>query len=761
MKIDRRSFLSLIVGGAAGTALSPLPWKLMDDSSIWTQNWPWTPVPKNGEVTTVNSVCSLCAGGCGITVRKVDNRVVKIEGNPDCPVNKGGICSLGLSGPQLLYGHTRIKTPLKRVGKRGENKWEKISWNAAVKEVAEKLGDLRAKGNASTVGAIIGRGKGTIHGLVKRFLTAYGSANLMNMPSMEESFNLATYFMNGVHGLTGFDLENSDFILSLGSGLLDGWGSPVRMFKANSIWKENKAMVVQVEPRLSSTAAKADKWLPIKPGTETALALGFANVIINESIFNPDFVDNYSFGFEDWTDDYGNAHKGFKNLVIENYSPAKVSEITGIKKTDIIHTARQFARASNPLALCGQGQEGSVSGSLNLYLAVHALNALAGSINTKGGVWSLPESDYINWPELNIDFVAEAGLASGRIDGAESSAYPHTKSLLSGLPGIINNAQKSPMQAMIICGANPIYSLAGTETVQKAFDKIPFIISLSSYMDETALNADIILPNHIYLERYEDIPAPPGLPYPFIGLAKPVVEPLYNTKHAGDTILALGKALGGSVAKALPWENYRECLETVLGDKWEELEEESFSTASDYSPQEWNQAFETPSSKFEFFASAIYDGKNKTQESIPLFTPVKPEGDSAKFPLTLIPYESIRLASGFISDPPFVMKTISDTVLKGNLSCVEINPVTAKSLGLANGKPALLSTPAGSVKVKIYFSEGIMPGLVALPKGLGHESNDKYLAGKGANFNQLINSIPDPVTGMDTAWGIKAKLNKV
>jgi len=250
------------------------------------------------------------------------------------------------------------------------------------------------------------------------------------------------------------------------------------------------------------------------------------------------------------------------------------------------------------------------------------------------------------------------------------------------------------------------------------------------------------------------------LPYPFIGLAKPVVEPLYNTKHAGDTILALGKALGGSVAKALPWENYRECIETVLGDKWEELEEESFSTASDYSHQEWNQAFETPSSKFEFFASAIYDGKNKTQESIPLFTPVKPEGDSAKFPLTLIPYESMRLANGFIGDPPFLMKTIPDTALKGKLSCLEVNPVTARSLGLADDKPALLSTPRGSVKIKLCYSEGIMPGLVALPTGLGHECKDEYLAGKGVNFNSLISPVPDNITGMDTVWGIKAGLAK-
>ncbi len=134
MKIDRRSFLSLGIGVAAGTALSPLPWKLTDDLSIWTQNWPWTPVPETGENSYVNSVCTLCPGGCGISVRKVDERGVKNEGMKGHPVNQGGICALGLSGLQLLYGPTRIKTPLIRVGKRGEGQWEKISWEQAISE---------------------------------------------------------------------------------------------------------------------------------------------------------------------------------------------------------------------------------------------------------------------------------------------------------------------------------------------------------------------------------------------------------------------------------------------------------------------------------------------------------------------------------------------------------------------------------------------------------------------------------------------------
>ncbi|MCK5205027.1 MAG: hypothetical protein KAR15_14190 [Desulfobacterales bacterium] len=110
MKVDRRSFLAFVLGGAAGTALSPLPWKVTDDFAIWSQNWPWTPVPERGEISTVNSACTLCPGGCGISVRKAGERVIKIEGLKGHPVNDGGLCILGLAGAQLLYGPTRIRT---------------------------------------------------------------------------------------------------------------------------------------------------------------------------------------------------------------------------------------------------------------------------------------------------------------------------------------------------------------------------------------------------------------------------------------------------------------------------------------------------------------------------------------------------------------------------------------------------------------------------------------------------------------------------
>ncbi len=746
MKIDRRSFLSLGVGAVAGLTLSPLPWKMMDDSSIWTQMWPWTPVPEDGEVSYVNSTCTLCPGGCGILVRKVNERAVKIEGLKGHPVNDGGICILGLSGLQLLYGPTRVKTPLKRVGKRGEGRWEKISWDKAISEVAEKLKNLRKENKPHTVGCISGSANGTLPKLIERFLTVYGSPNFMKIPSIQDSYELTLHLTQGVQALAGVDIENSDFVLSFGSGIIDGWGSPVRMFKANSALKKSGGRLVQIEPRLSNTAAKADRWIPINPGTEAALALGLAHVIVKKSLYHKDFIENYASGFYDKTGD-----NGFKRFVLDECGLDKISKITGVDKTVMETLAKNFAKAKKPIAISGRGQ-GKSPGSLNEFMAVHALNALVGNINKKGGISAVPEPDFINWPELEMDAIAAKGMQKERLDGAGSNKFPDTGSLLNRFAQSINSGEtgkKYPMEVLFVAGANPCYTMPDTKTTKKAFGKIPFVVSFSPYMDETAQNADLILPNHTCLERYEDMPAPVGLTKPVICLSKPVVSPLFDTKQTGDVIIALAKALSGNISKAFVWDSYKTCLEKTLGSKWDVLVEDGIWVDNDFTAPAWENAFDTPSAKFEFYALKTDD-----------INPVKIEGDDNSYPLVLMPYDSVRLANGFIGDPPFVVKTVSDTVLKGKDSFVEINPETAKSCGLSQGNYAVLSTPKGTAMVKINLFEGIMPGIIALPRGLGHTAYDKYLANKGLNVNDLIGPVEDSVSGLDTAWGIRAKLSK-
>jgi anaerobic selenocysteine-containing dehydrogenase len=733
MKVDRRSFLSFVIGGAAGTALTPLPWKLTDDLSIWSQNWPWTPIPPRGETTYVASTCTLCPGGCGISVRRVDDRVVKIEGLKGHPVNDGGICPLGLSGAQLLYSPTRVRTPLKKVN----GSWREISWDAAIQEIAAKLRELRDKGQPQSVVWVSDTDRGTVAELSKRFLTVYGSPNFIRAPSIQDSYELAIYLTQGQRAMAGFDLANATYVLSFGSGIIEGWGTPPHLFRAKSAMQQKGGKISQVEGRLSKTAAKADQFIPIQPGTEGALALGLIHVILKEGIYRKEVVQSQAAGADT-----------LKKIAGDEFSPEAVSKVTGVEAKAIIDLAKAFAGAKKPLAICGRGNGRQEAGNVQEFMAVHFLNALMGSLNTAGGVIAVPEPDYIDWPEPEMDAVASQGMQQARVDGAGGKEFPLSRYLLNRLPEVLNAGGPSPVQALFVNSTNPAYSLTDTAKVEKSLKKVPLIVSFSAFMDETAAMAHYILPNHVYLERFEDVPAAQGFPKPLIGLAKPVIQPLFNTRHTGDAVMQLAKAVGGNVAAAFEWESYEACLKESLQDKWDALKQEGYWVDAKFSPA----AFETKSKKFEFANADI--------ALLPAYAAFKAPGDDKNFPLTLVPFDTLRLASGAIAAPPFLVKSLEETLLLKNNGLVEINPADAQKIGLTDGADAVLSTPKGTARVKVTLSEGIMPGLVAMVRGLGHTAYDRFLAGKGVNINSLMSSIEAPGTGFEAAWGVRAQLTK-
>ncbi len=556
---------------------------------------------------------------------------------------------------------------------------------------------------------------------------------------MWDSYELTLYLTQGTRSMAGFDLGNSDFVLSFGSGLIEGWGSPGYMFRAKSNLRKAGGRTDQIEPRLSKTAAKADHWISINPGTEGALAFGLAHVIIKEQLYNRNFVNGYSAGLLE----------RFQQ-VIDGFPPEIVSKITGISAGTILTLARDFA-AARSLAICGQGQ-GHLSGSLQTFLAVHTLNALVGNINQPGGIWAVPEPDYIEWPELEMDAVAAKGLQQPRIDGAGTYRHPNARYLLHRLPEVINASAESPLQVLFVTDANPAYALPDTAAVAKAFEKIPMVISFSSYMDETSALADMLLPNHMFLERYQDIAGAQGFTKPIISLVQPSVEPHYNTRHVGDVVIQLAQELGHTIGAAFAWDDYNSCLEETLGDRWDGLLENGFWMDDGFSGAQWANAFETDSAKFEF--------TNNDIRTLAAYEPIKPEGDEAGYQLLLVPFDSMRLnGDGQPGAPPFMIKALEDTILKGNDVLVEINPATAKQLGLSEGRTANLATPRGSAKVKIRLTQGIMPGVIAIPRGLGHTADNRFLAGIGVNYNQLSGPVDDPASGYNAAWGIRAKLS--
>ena len=806
MEITRRNFIQFLVGGAVGLQLTPIPWKLTDDIAIWTQNWPWVPVPPTGAFSFETSVCTLCPGGCGIKVRKVDDRAVKIEGRTDYPVNPGGICPVGMGGLQLLYDKSiRFTGPMKRVGPRGAGEFTNISWEEALRILSGRLSTLRKKGQVNALAAVDGNTRGTTMSLmIERFLRAVGSPNYLRTPTAEETYETASRLMQGTEAPMAYDLENADYILSFGCGLLEGWGAPGRVLNAWGMWhsehKGRSTRIVQIEPRASNTASKADQWVAARPGTEGALALGIAHVIVREGMYDRDFVDHYAFGFNDWRSGDGKSHTGFRTLVLKKYAPEKVARITGLKPGDIVALARDFARAKSPVAISGKGK-GALNGDLLEFMAILGLNALVGNINRPGGVLVHEPLPLSPLPEPDMDAIARAGLEKGRLDQAGSRRYPFSRSLLNRLSRTVLAEGESPVDTLLVFSANPAFTLPDGGAFRKALAKIPFIVSFSPYRDETANMADLVLPDHTYLEKTDDIAWPRGLQYPLYGLSRPVVDPLYQTRHTGDVLIRLAKSVGGSVARAFPWENFTSVLKdrakglfesgrgrvhydgstpvweeqrigpdrTADYKTFDEMWEKLLSGGLWYSPvhtyKNWETIFKTPSGKFEFFSSAIElavrGGTDLKKAGI------RVEGDEAfmphveisqmklktsGYPLLMVPYEMINLASGWIPDPPFLKKTLFDTQLLKNDSFAEIHPKTAAEYHIRQGERIVIESPAGRVHVRANLFEGAMPGYVFLPLGFGHTAYDEFLQGKGENPNDLIAAGEDPLSGQPAWW---------
>jgi len=822
MEFSRRNFIKFFAGGIGGTLLSPLPWKLIDDIAIWTQNWSWVPLPARGEFSTVNSVCTLCSGGCGIEVRKVGNRVVKIEGRRNYPVNRGALCPLGMAGQQILYNEgIRWKAPMKRVGPRGSQEWKEITWDEALNELATRIRGLRNEGNPEKLAAIDGNhSRSTVALLIKRLFDAIGSPNCLDMPREEDTHAMGAFLMQGTNGPVAYDLENSDFILSFGCPLLDGWGAPGRMMSA---WGQvagakpgTRPFLAHIDQRASRTALKADQWLAPFPGTEAALAMGIAHVLIKEKQYSKEFVDDYTFGFADWFDVQGQGHKGFSNIVLKKYSPQIVEDITGIKKRIIVDLARRFASSHSPIALTGRGK-GLLPGSVYEFMAVHALNALAGSINKKGGVLVTHDLPFAPWPEVEYDAVATDGLKKERLDRAGTPRYPFTRSLVHTFSKAINSAQSSPVDTLLISSANPVYTIPDSKSLIEALGKIPFIVSFSPFKDETSSMADLILPDHTYLEKMADIPWPTGIQYPLFALSQPVVKPLYKTRHSGDVIISLAQRIGGTVAESFQWNSYEEALKgKVKGlyelgqglitcdesepvwrrlDKkgglstvhssfesmWEALRETGCWYVPSHTFGKWSEIFQTPSKRFEFFSSNMelalktYSRGKSLDDALadlgiltrgdelymPHYEDLKSRTDEKEYPLVLLPFELINLASGWIGNPPFLNKTLFDYQLKKDDLFVEVNPKTASMYGLGEGSKVVLKSRAGELTVRIHVFHGAMPGVVFIPLGLGHTAYDRYLKGKGVNPYEIIDPTEDPLSGQPVWWNTRVQMVKI
>ena len=747
----------------------------------------------------VPGVCLLCPSGCGVLTRVADGRAVKLEGNPMHPINLGALCPKGQAAPELLYNPDRLTGPMQRAGARGSGEWQSISWDEAVQLVAQKLNGLRAAGHPERAALMHGEARGQLSSFLERFMRAVGSPNVISRESLNvAAAKLGMYLTQGIYDLPAYDLENSNYVLSFGASLLEAGPFPQRMVSGYSYMRRGRAergKVVMIDPRQGVSGAKADEWIPIVPGTDAALALGMANVIIRAGLVDSSFVNNYSFGFDDFPDETGTVlHQGFKNFVLENYDPARVEQITGVPATTISRLAGEFA-GNKPAVAILPGKGGLLNGTLGgVYaaMAVHCLNALVGSIDAPGGVLTQRYPTLQDWPDLPADSVAQQGCGAERIDGA-GTQFPLARSAYQAVADrvLVEDPLQGagyPLEVLFLYDANPVYEAPGGARFVEAFDKIPFVVSFASFMDESAQYADLVLPEPTFLERYEDHFFE-GLGYPGVGLRQPVISPRHDTLSVGDFFLRVAAAVGDPVARAFPWKSYEEVLRFRLADvgaDWQTVSELGVWMTPGYrfarrGSEKWvkdvvgrDRRNAPRDGYFDFYSrelncilgaldesqlSALGLSETGDRVSLPHYEPTPYAGEAADYPFTLNVITLMSLGpNSAAANLPTLQEISGMTVGETWSSWLEINPEAARELGLSDKDEVWVESPFGKAQTKARFVKGLRPDVVNLPYNQGHTAVGRWAKDRGVNGMALLSPASEPAAGLAAFTNTRVKV---
>jgi molybdopterin-containing oxidoreductase family iron-sulfur binding subunit len=508
-ELDRRDFLKLAgvsAGGAAAAGCSDHVEKLI----------PYVVQPEEitpGKAVVYASTCTECPAACGLHVRTREGRPIKLEGNPEHPVNKGALCALGQASIGRTYHPDRYRSPRLR-GEGGA--WQDIGWEQATALLAEKLGAAGGR-----VRALTGELGPTLAGLFDRFLAAVGSqgGRLYYEPFGYEALREASraVFGSGVRPI--FDLTGADYVIDFGADSLESWLSPVEHARQIESAREvtspegQAARLIYVGPRLSMTAGNADEWLPAKPGSEGILALGIARVAF-EAVRSA-----------------GRAVGGDPALlegILAGFDAESVASRSGVPAETIQRIGRAIAQAKRPAAL-PPGVALTSRRATSTAAGVLILDAVVGAIGTT-----------VLLPAESAAAPEPAGFGQ---------VLELVKAMSAGEVGVL----------LLGGGANPVYSLPPGAGFEAALGKVGFVVSFASLPDETSERAHLILPDHTALETWGDAAPQPGIR----SLVQPCVRPLYDTQGLGDSLLQVARAMGDAVAGQLPSGSFRSALEAA------------------------------------------------------------------------------------------------------------------------------------------------------------------------------------------------------
>jgi anaerobic selenocysteine-containing dehydrogenase len=683
-KLSRRDFLKTAGAGAAIAALTGC-----GPMSRYVLREPYERMPEYnqaGRPILYASTCGECSAGCGLVVRTLEGRVHKVEGNPANPVNFRKTCARGQAALQSVYNPDRFQGPVKQTA-RGSAKYEKSNWAAAVGVVQKALQSAPGQ-----VAFLTGLFPDHLHDLVVKLAAGMGGASVLRYATLGEFESRVTLIdacqkLFGVARLPHFDMSAAEVTFSFGANFSETWLSPVAYSRMYGQMRQGRpgqrGYLVQFEPRMSQTAASADEWIPINPGSELQAALGIGRMILE--------VGNS-----------GTAPAAYKDVQM-----ADVAAATGVSEAQFERLARIFVGASRRVALPGGAALGQTNG-LAAAQAILGLNVLVDNLGKPGGLAFLPDPPI--FPDL--------------------SERPAS---LAEIKALVDKMNAGQIQVIFIHGTNPVYGLPHKLGFAEALKKVPQVISFASFPDETALQSDYIFPDHTPLESFGYQKVYTGADRTTLSGIQPAVAPLYDTKSTADVLLAAAAGVGGNLAEALPFADEFAFLQAavaplaIMGGSYTAPDPAAFYARFQQTGV-WTKA-----------ASDLTAPPQKPALDKPIApTPAAFSGDDKEFPLFLLPFPSPNLGDGSQANRPTLQETPDPMTTVMWNTWIEIHPETAKKLGIKDDDLVKITSPMGEIQAVAYLYPAIHPGTVAIPLGQGHTAFGRYAEQRGANVLDLL-----------------------
>ena len=682
------------------------------------------------EEKVIKSTCGLCAIGCGILAYIEDNKVVKVEGDPDNPLSKGVLCPKGLASLEYLYHPDRLRHPLKRVGERGEGKWQRISWDEALDLIANQLARIKDLFGPESVAFISGAAKGLQESYLARLANAFGSPNIVwqgHVCFLPRA--LASRITYGFYAVPDYDYPPACIVVwgkNMAETLHHAYQRAIRAI-------EGGAKLIVIDPRRIDLASRADLWLQPRPGSDLALALGMINVIINEGLYDETFVDKWTVGFDLLSDH------------VRIYSPERIEEITWVPADKIRQAARLYAQVRPACIQWGNAIDHGVN-SFQAARAICILRAITGNLGVPGGEaepLTLPLVGRRS-PELELWEKMPMEKWRRRIEASLKLLplirYVQPQSIVRA----IIEETPYPIRAAYIQGANPLLSYSKAQRTFEALKKLDFLAVADFFMTPTAALADVVLPAATYLE-FDSIVTPP-YSYPVISVQQKLTR-VGECRSDYEILSDIGRRLG---LGEYFWESEKECLDAVLkpaGLSFDEFRRVAIIPGSKQYRGYEEGGFKTPSGKVEIYSKQLEDWgfAPLPTYSEPPETPHSEPESAREYPLLLITWKSgpFRHSGG---------RQI--TTLRGMHPepVAEIHPQTAQDLGIAEGDWICIETRRGRIRQKARLTDAIDPRVVGVDyawwfpeRGPGElygwaESNVNLLTDDQPPYNQEMGS---------------------